>query len=103
MEVTKDNNEDSSSSSTILTMDPIRGILNSCWIGDSTYMILRNSSNEYQSIYQSEEWKDGLDYPHQLRYYDTGLTNVNKHNLEQGYIIIIGSNGLFDNLSSLII
>ena len=104
IDVAKDNDEKGSSTVTIVILDPTNHTLNTCQFGDSAYMILRNTNGnqQYSCVYQSEEQQYQFNMPYQLQdghEEQAELAVESRHRLENGDIVIVGSDGLFDNLS----
>jgi protein phosphatase PTC7 len=101
-----------SSTATFLVFDRSTGRLETANMGDSGYLILRNGSvifrseaQAYQfnvpyqlSLYPSS-WKKG---PHKLRIYEPFNLEqdsfVTSHSLQAGDVVVVASDGLFDNV-----
>ena len=79
-------------------VDPHLRVLN---LGDSGYMLLRrNRSQSYKKVFRSEERQYKFNHPYQC---GTGYklpyhADVYFHQVKDGDLIIMGTDGLFDNL-----
>ena len=98
---------DLGSSTLVLTTLPDNGnTLYTSFIGDSTYMIIRpDAKSGYDLVHQSELQQKGFNFPFQLGWDGNGdkpeaALNF-KHEVASGDIVILGSDGVFDNLSGL--
>lgn len=89
-------------SSTLCTayIDNNLNTLYSAYIGDSLYMILRKFQNKYSVFYKSPEMTHGFNFPLQLGTNgDNPLqSRIAKHELDKEDVVIIASDGLWDNL-----
>lgn len=106
-------NEQGSSTAVIVTLPKTGNIIQTTNVGDSGYIILRPkqeiehfdavSDIELDIIHQSEEMQYSFNYPYQLaRKRDHGSNpRVGadfKHEVQNNDILVLGSDGLFDNL-----
>jgi protein phosphatase PTC7 len=86
-----------------LYLDPLSNTLYSVNIGDSAYMILRkdNVKNLYKILYKSEEQTHGFNIPYQVGKEGDNPRNaqVNKIQLQVDDLVILATDGLWDNLS----
>lgn len=70
-------------------------------LGDSGYMILRkNSQTSLDILYQSKEQQHSFNFPFQVGTNgdDPESGESNAHNVQHNDIIVIGSDGLWDNM-----
>jgi len=89
-----------SSTLCIVNLDQEKPTLYSSYIGDSGYIILRKVENKLRIVYQSQEQQRGFNFP-----YQTG-TNGDppsialkfEHQIQNNDIVIVGTDGLFDNI-----
>ena len=98
----ENNKEIGSSTLVIVAMDPITGLARASFVGDSCYIILRPIENgeKLKVFYRSKDQQHSFNFPYQL---GTDGDSPEKalsfaHLLEYGDIVIVGSDGLFDNL-----
>eukprot|EP01110_Echinostelium_bisporum_P005574 TRINITY_DN2360_c0_g1_i1.p2 TRINITY_DN2360_c0_g1~~TRINITY_DN2360_c0_g1_i1.p2 ORF type:complete len:142 (+),score=12.25 TRINITY_DN2360_c0_g1_i1:531-956(+) len=71
--------------------------MSSANLGDSGYMIMRQG----EVFYKSTEQQHSFNFPFQLGTGSPTLpkdSDTEKHDIEKGDIVILGSDGLFDNL-----
>lgn len=91
-----------SSTLVIAALDSKSKRMNISYIGDSSYMILRLNrlTGKYQKIFRSEEQQHKFNMPFQLgTNQDSPDTAINNsHLLKKGDIVVVASDGLFDNL-----
>ncbi|KAI9140402.1 phosphatase 2C-like domain-containing protein [Paraphysoderma sedebokerense] len=85
---------------TVLNFDERFGRLTSANLGDSGYWIIRKS----EVFFKSKEMQHRWNMPYQL-HHDRSLSNIplteavqQSHNLQDGDVIIVATDGLFDNL-----
>eukprot|EP00828_Plagiopyla_frontata_P047775 TRINITY_DN8936_c0_g1_i5.p2 TRINITY_DN8936_c0_g1~~TRINITY_DN8936_c0_g1_i5.p2 ORF type:complete len:317 (-),score=66.49 TRINITY_DN8936_c0_g1_i5:78-1028(-) len=90
-----------SSTLAIVTIDDIKPVLYSSYIGDSGYNIYRPGNNKTLDIaFVSEEQQKSFNFPYQIGSVGDPPTDARKftHQVKDKDIIVIGSDGLFDNL-----
>eukprot|EP00825_Cyclidium_porcatum_P016012 TRINITY_DN191_c0_g1_i4.p1 TRINITY_DN191_c0_g1~~TRINITY_DN191_c0_g1_i4.p1 ORF type:complete len:307 (+),score=64.24 TRINITY_DN191_c0_g1_i4:68-988(+) len=91
-----------SSTLVICTIDKERAILHATYMGDSGYLILRNDNGSLRIVHQYKEQQKSFNYPYQLGYKEHGdspyLAIENDHQIQQNDVLILGTDGLFDNL-----
>lgn len=99
------NEERGSSTCCILTLQENENKLASCNLGDAGFTIIRSQLQEDKSkdlsiIYQSKEQQHGFNFPYQVGTNgdDPRQAQSNVHDIEHGDILIVGSDGLWDNL-----
>ena len=70
-----------------------------CNLGDSGYMLLREVNNELGIVYESKEQQHGFNFPYQIGTNgdDPRSADTNAHKVENHDIVILGSDGLWDN------
>lgn len=94
------NNEIGSSTCVIASLDKTRPTLRTCNLGDSGYMLLRKSGLDLIEVFKSKEQQHSFNFPFQI---GTGGDDPAKgdektHTLEDRDILVVASDGLFDNL-----
>lgn len=95
------NDQTGTSTLVIVTLDNEKKVMRSANIGDSGYMILRkNAARTYELIFRSEEQQHSFNFPFQIgtRGDDPAGAEVQSHEVLPGDVVIVGSDGLFDNL-----
>ncbi len=110
------NREIGSSTLVIVTLDPKTSKLNASMIGDSGYLIIRQESQETQPqesatstkpafnnlkvLYKSEEQQHSFNFPFQIGSQgDNPSKSVSfQHDIQPNDIVIVGTDGLLDNL-----
>ncbi|CAG8495539.1 9999_t:CDS:2 [Paraglomus occultum] len=98
--------EAGSATTSILTLSNDTGILNAAVLGDSAFLIIRNSRVHYQSASQQHQFNG----PYQLaiipdRFYQPGCfsdtpseADQSTHQLQDGDIILLATDGLYDSI-----
>jgi protein phosphatase PTC7 len=90
-----------------LSFNAITGKLRSFNIGDSGYIILRPKSTKLKCIFKSATQQYDFNFPYQLSKKETGEDNCkeiirygdsNTLQLQKGDLVIVGTDGVFDNL-----
>lgn len=91
-----------SSTCVMCMLDVDRPMLRTCNLGDSGYLIARFSPNQekFDLVFRSQEQQYSFNFPYQA---GTGAElpyNAfdNEHNVEHKDVVVVGSDGLFDNL-----
>ncbi|RHY85480.1 hypothetical protein DYB35_001935 [Aphanomyces astaci] len=93
------------STAVFLVLDRYSGALETANLGDSGYLVIRNGAKHFRSVEQT--W--AFNAPFQLSLYPTWMRGegdhylpkdafVTTHTLQHGDIVIVGSDGLFDNV-----
>ena len=97
------NNEKGSSTLVITTLNQKEKKLIATFMGDSCYMILRQKNNKYFLFYISKAQQHSFNFPFQLG--TKGLEGDNpkkaileEHLILKNDIVLLGTDGLFDNL-----
>jgi len=77
--------------------------LNRLHIGDSGYIILRKSGSEFKILYESEEMVHGFNFPYQVGTSGDNpySASIRAHSVEIGDLIVLATDGLWDNLSKI--
>jgi len=90
-----------------LSFNTITGKLNSFNIGDSGYIILRPKLTKLSCVFKSEIQQYDFNYPYQFSKKETGEQNYKEvidsgksdsFQLQKGDLVIVGTDGVFDNL-----
>jgi len=92
-----------SSTLVILSVDENKPTIRTSYVGDSGYMIFRqNDQNILQLVHASQEQVKRFNFPYQIGSVgDSPLTALEyTHEVEDGDIIVVGSDGLFDNMNA---
>lgn len=100
VEAAKKTNLLGSSTLSTLLIDNKNNCLYSCYIGDSVFMILRFKKNRYHKLFKSRELSHTFNHPYQLgiKGDNPEVSIINKHDLDENDIIILASDGLWDNV-----
>ena len=73
------------------------------YIGDSGYIILRQGQEKYTLHHESQSQQKGFNFPFQLGWNGNGDTPDKslsfEHDAQPGDIVILGTDGVFDNIS----
>jgi protein phosphatase PTC7 len=92
-------------SSTVVVgiLDPVKPIFRTSYVGDSGYYIIRKSGMRWTFFFMSEEQQKGFNFPYQLAFSREHGDHPDvavkfEHQVKDGDIVIVGSDGLFDNL-----
>lgn len=103
----ENNQEDGSSTLVVATLPEDGNKIFTSYIGDSSYMIMRPSSTNNQKselLFKSEPQQKGFNFPYQLGWGQNGdhpkMSISFAHTVETGDIVILGSDGVFDNLEA---
>ena len=93
------NKEIGSSTVVIVTLDPESGILRSAMIGDSGYLLIRPPNN-HQLLYRTEEQQHSFNFPYQIGSHgDNPSSAITKDiQVKENDLVILGTDGVFDNL-----
>lgn len=92
--------EQGSSTAVVCMLDSQGSYLHTANLGDSGYMLLRKNGLDVETLYKSKEQTHGFNFPYQV---GTGGDDpmkaaVQVHDVQNNDIIILGSDGLFDNM-----
>lgn len=98
----KDNKEIGSTTVVLLTLNET-GRVKSALIGDSGYMILRpkpGKENSLSVVYRSTEQQHSFNFPFQIGSQgdNPNVACTQSHQVQKGDILVLGTDGLFDNL-----
>ncbi len=78
--------------------------LNTCYIGDSGLLIIRKYNDQYVSIYETTEQQHSFNFPFQLASVESGVSDDPQNaicasiHVQKEDIVVMGSDGLFDNI-----
>jgi protein phosphatase PTC7 len=90
-----------SSTVCILSLDPTTATLSSANIGDSGFILVRPSTREVP--YRSKHQEKSFGCPYQLGHHPNSAAadeaQLARQQLKQGDVVVLGSDGLFDNVS----
>jgi len=96
------NQEDGSSTLVVVTLPESENRVYTSYIGDSGYLILRRDSNSTEVVHMSQSQQKGFNFPFQLGWGRNGdhprAALEFNHEVKTGDIIVVGTDGLFDNL-----
>ena len=86
----------------IAYLDRENPILRTSYIGDSIYVIYRKQEGKWRILHEAEEHQRAFNYPYQISYEKKNKENYLEfsHQVEENDIVVVGSDGLFDNLTS---
>ena len=84
----------------IASLDKEAPILYTSNLGDSGYLLLRKTGKELVSVYRSKEQTHGFNFPYQIGRGgdDPSKADTYLHSVDHNDILIVGTDGLFDNL-----
>lgn len=92
-----------STTACIATIDAAHGVIHSANVGDSGFMIVRGAPGEREVCHRSPHQEHEFGRPFQLGHHDNSDSPsdamLTTFPLEAGDIIVVGSDGLWDNLS----
>ena len=97
-----------SSTLVLLTLPQDEPKIHVSMVGDSGYLILRNSSSdttqpEFNLQFESQPQQKGFNFPYQLGWAENGDSPEDaiqsSHLVKDGDLLILGTDGVFDNLS----
>jgi len=98
----QNNKEMGTSTLAIVILDQKSGILRTSYIGDSRYIIIRQNhdSGKFEIVYRSKEQQHKFNFPFQIGAYGDTPTKAKafSHELKYDDIVIVATDGLFDNL-----
>ena len=100
------NNHEKGTSTLVVVTLPFEGnVMHTSWVGDSSYCILRvyeNADYVVSVVHTSKAQQKGFNYPYQLGWQHgdhPDVAKTDKHELQEGDIVVVGSDGVFDNLT----
>jgi protein phosphatase PTC7 len=96
-----ENYEKGSSTVCVLLMDNLNKAVYSGYLGDSCYLIARpNGVGQFVKIFKSEEQTHGFNIPFQVGTEgdDPSQAKCYKHDVEKDDVVILATDGLWDNL-----
>ena len=96
----EDTRETGSSTAVIVALDQDQKLLRTCNLGDSGYLLLRKSGLDLVSMFRSKEQTHGFNYPYQIGTGgdDPAKADTQVHEVDHNDIVVVGTDGLFDNL-----
>ena|SRR3990167_1043436 len=99
----EDNKHDGSSTLVVVSLPQDENAIYTSYVGDSGYCILRQEGpKSYQLIYESQPQQRRFNYPYQLGWGRNGdhpdVALESKHDVKDGDLVILGTDGLFDNM-----
>ena len=102
-----DNTEQGSSTLVVITLPEDEPRIYTSYVGDSGYCVLRPDNpltpKTFSVLYASEPQQRRFNYPMQLGWGRNGdhpsIALTYSHDIQDGDIIIVGTDGLFDNIS----
>ena len=93
----------------LMTLDDEKLLLRTAFVGDSAYAIFRKQDDKYQLIFKSKEQQKSFNFPFQVKKCkinqigskgdDPSCAITDQHEVELLDLIIMGTDGLFDNIS----
>ena len=85
----------------IITYNPLDGYLYSTQIGNTIYMVLRRNGMKYELVHKSEEQEHEFNVPLSIGKDGDNPNQAyeSKYKTYDGDIVIVGSDGVFNNLS----
>ena len=96
------NQEIGSCTCVIVTLDVKAPVIQTVNLGDSGYMILRKEAMKDDLVieYESKEQQHSFNFPFQVGTNGDNATKgeTNAHNVKDGDILVVGSDGLWDNM-----
>lgn len=102
MQIAADNDKETGSSTFIIvTIDPTKPILQTSLLGDSGYYILRkNEEGKYTGLFRSQEQQHRFNFPFQCGTNGDPISSAltNSHEIQENDMVIVGTDGLFDNV-----
>ena len=86
-----------------MNLDQKSPILRSAFVGDSGYLIIRKVNDQWHIVFESEPQLFQPNVSEQLTYQElldgkTPTVIENSHNIQHNDIVIVASDGLFDNM-----
>ena len=92
--------EKGSSTAVLCMLDTQGNYLHTANLGDSGYLLLRRSGLDLVTLYRSKEQTHGFNFPFQVGVGGDDPAEADKevHEIEDNDILVLGTDGLFDNL-----
>lgn len=92
--------ETGSSTCVIASLDKEAPILYTSNLGDSGYLLVRVTDKDVVSIFRSKEQTHGFNFPYQIGTNgdDPSRADTQVHGIEHNDILVVGTDGLFDNV-----
>lgn len=81
-------------------LDSQGNYLHTANLGDSGYLLLRQSGYDLVTLYRSKEQTHGFNFPFQVGVGgdDPAKADIQVHQIQNNDILVVGTDGLFDNL-----
>lgn len=100
IQAARSNTERGTSTFIVAALDPVKPLLRVASIGDSGYMILSPMPDGYRKVFRSVEQQHDFNFPYQVGTNgDDPIMAVNStHPTSAGDLLIVASDGLFDNM-----
>ena len=100
IDAVEDTREVGSSTAVIVSLDRDEQLLRTCNLGDSGYLLLRKNGLDLTSVFRSKEQTHGFNFPYQIGTGgdDPAKADTQVHEVEHNDIVVVGTDGLFDNL-----
>jgi len=100
----QNNKEVGSSTLVVVTLPPDEAKIYASYVGDSGYTILRKVDNKWTVVFTSKPQQRRFNFPLQLGWGENGdhpnVALSSSHDVQHGDIVILGTDGLYDNLSA---
>ena len=92
--------EKGSSTAVICMLDTQKNCLHTANLGDSGYMLLRKSGYDLVVLFRTKEQTHGFNFPFQVGVGgdDPQVADTQVHEVQNNDVLIVGSDGLFDNM-----
>lgn len=76
--------------------------MRSSFVGDSGYAIYRKESDGFKLLFKSKEQQKSFNFPYQIGSEGDNPTCAaeDKHIVQLGDLIVLGTDGLFDNMNA---
>ena len=100
IDAVSDNREIGSCTCVLATLDEKAPIIYTANLGDSGYMLLRKEGIDLVQLFRSKEQQHSFNFPFQVGTGgdDPARADTQVHEVRDGDIIVLGSDGLWDNL-----
>lgn len=100
IEAVGETREQGSSTAVICMLDTHGNYLHTANLGDSGYLLLRKAGYDLQTLFRTKEQTHGFNFPFQVGVGgdDPAKADYNVHDIQNNDILIVGSDGLFDNM-----
>jgi protein phosphatase PTC7 len=102
-ESVKKNNQLGSSTVSLIYLDKLNKYIYSAYLGDSCYLILRpDSVGDFRILFKAEEQTHSFNFPYQVGVDGDNPNKAifNEHKVEKNDLIILATDGLWDNIET---